>query len=231
MPLLMAGGLFLCYEGFEKLAHKLMHGGAGDGHHSGTDDVPVDSTVDLLALEKDKIRGAIRTDFILSAEIIVITLGTVAAAPFGKQLAVLTAIALAMTVGVYGLVAGIVKLDDGGLYLSRKSGGGRWHKIQRGMGETVLRAAPHLMKGLSIAGTAAMFMVGGGILVHGIPGAHDLVHRLAHGAGALPGVGGLMESMVPLLLDALAGMVAGAATLAGMKLGRWVLARLPVGSR
>lgn len=215
-PLLMAGGLFLCYEGVEKLAHKLMHGRKGDDAHSV--DVGVAIAADQAALEKDKIQGAIRTDFILSAEIIVITLGTVATAPFGKQLAVLTAIALLMTIGVYGLVAGIVKLDDGGLYLSQKNGDSLWRNFQCGMGKAVLKAAPYLMKGLSIAGTAAMFMVGGGILVHGIPGAHDQIHTLAHGAG-------MMKNVLPLLLDVLVGIVAGASALAGLNLARRFLSR------
>ena len=134
-----------------------------------------DPAVDLVAVEKEKIKGAVRTDFILSAEIIVITLGTVADAPFATQVAVLVGIALLMTVGVYGLVAGIVKLDDAGLYLSRREGDAAVARIQRRVGASILEAAPLLMKGLSIAGTAAMFLVGGGILVHGIPGLHDWI--------------------------------------------------------
>lgn len=220
IPLLMLGGAFLCYEGCEKLAHKLMHGKAEEqAHHAEQILALADPAVDLVAFEKDKIKGAVRTDFILSAEIIVITLGTVASAPFGKQLAVLAAIAVIMTIGVYGLVAGIVKLDDGGLYLSKKGG------IQRAMGELILKAAPWLMKGLSIAGTVAMFMVGGSILVHGIPGSHELIHGLAHGVSAIPGIGGMLEAITPMLLDALAGVVAGAIILAGMTLlGRAVQA-------
>lgn len=223
VPLLMAGGLFLCYEGFEKLVHKLIHGGESDGLHSGTADAQPNADFDQVSLEKDKIQGAIRTDFILSAEIIVITLGTVATAPFGKQLAVLAAIALLMTVGVYGLVAGIVKLDDGGLYLSQKNGDSLWRRFQRGMGKTILKAAPYLMKSLSVAGTAAMFMVGGGILIHGIPGVHEQIHGLVQGAGTIPAIGGIVESMLPLLVDALAGIVAGAAALASLSVARRIL--------
>lgn len=223
VPLLMAGGLFLCYEGFEKLAHKLIHGGESDEHLSGAADAQPNTDLDQVSLEKDKIQGAIRTDFILSAEIIVITLGTVATAPFGKQLAVLAAIALLMTVGVYGLVAGIVKLDDGGLYLSQKNGESRWRRFQRGMGKTILKAAPYLMKGLSVAGTAAMFMVGGGILIHGIPGAHAQIHDLAQSTGTVPVIGGIVESVLPLLVDALAGIVAGAAALASLSVARRIL--------
>ena len=213
-PLLMLGGAFLCYEGFEKLAHKLMHGKPEDAeHHEGLVDALSNPAVDMVAFEKEKIEGAIRTDFILSAEIITITLGTVANASFALQLSVLAGIAVIMTVGVYGLVAGIVKLDDAGLYLSRKPG------IRRGIGAAILRLAPYLMKGLAIVGTAAMFLVGGGILVHGMPGGHELVHALAHGAGSIPGVGAMLAAAVPLLLDGVAGIVAGAAVLAGVTLG------------
>lgn len=220
-PLLMLGGAFLCYEGFEKLAHKLMHGRQDDTQHAEQIEALANPAVDMVVYEQDKIRGAIRTDFILSAEIITITLGTVAMAPFGKQVAVLSAVAVVMTLVVYGLVAGIVKLDDGGLYLSRKSGGRLLHKIQRSLGEAILKAAPYLMKGLSIAGTVAMFMVGGGILTHGTPGAHNLIHHLAQGFGAIPGIG-LLEWVVPTLLDVLAGLLAGALILVGAMLARRV---------
>jgi len=166
-----------------------------------------------VAIEKDKIQGAIRTDFILSAEIVVISLGTVANAAFGKQVAVLCAIAILMTAGVYGIVAGIVKLDDAGLHLSRKSGDNLWRRIQRLVGVALLNLSPFLMKGLSVVGTIAMFMVGGGILTHGIPGAHDVIHRLSHGAGAVPGIGGLLEKVLPTLFDVLVGLLAGALVL------------------
>jgi predicted DNA repair protein MutK len=201
-PLLMVGGLFLCFEGFEKLAHKVMHSKAEDGaHHAELTAALVNPAVDLVALEKDKIKGAIRTDFILSAEIIAITLGTVAASAFITQVSVLVGIAVIMTVGVYGIVAGVVKLDDLGLYLSRKPG---W---RRPVGEAILAAAPYLMKGLSIAGTAAMFLVGGGILTHGVPALHHAIEGVAHS------VGGVLGALTPMLLDALAGIVSGAITL------------------
>ncbi len=216
-PLLMLGGAFLCYEGFEKLAHTLMLSKAeGEAHHAEHVEALANPAVDMVAFEKDKIQGAIRTDFILSAEIIVISLGTVATAPLGQQVTVLTTIAIIMTVGVYGLVAGIVKLDDGGLYLSQRGGGSHVRQLQRSMGGAVLTAAPYLLKGLSIVGTVAMFLVGGGILTHGIPGAHDLIQNVAHGAGTVPGVGGMLQAATPLLLDALAGVVAGAAILVGV---------------
>lgn len=202
-PLLMVGGAFLCYEGFEKLAHKLMHArGEEDQHRAELTKALVDPDVDLVALEKDKIKGAVRTDFILSAEIIAITLGTVALSPFLTQVAVLVGIAILMTVGVYGLVAGIVKLDDAGLWLSRRASA--W---QQALGAGILRAAPWLMKGLSIAGTAAMFLVGGGILTHGIPALHHAIEGLAQGTGAVLGV------VLPMLLDAAVGILVGAAVL------------------
>ncbi len=218
-PLLMLGGAFLCYEGFEKLAHKLLHKAEDAGHHAGLVQALSNPAVDMVAFEQEKIQGAIRTDFILSAEIITITLGTVAAASFALQLSVLSGIALIMTVGVYGLVAGIVKLDDAGLYLSQRRGEGLPGRVQRMLGASVLRAAPCLMKGLAVVGTAAMFLVGGGILTHGMPGGHELIHALAHGAGGVPVAGGLLEAATPLLLDGLAGIAAGAVVLAGVKAG------------
>jgi uncharacterized protein len=208
-PLLMIGGLFLCYEGCEKLAHKFLHSADEDRrHHDDLLNAVVDASVDMVALEKEKIKGAVRTDFILSAEIIVISLGTVAAAPFGQQVAVLAAIAVVMTVGVYGLVAGIVKLDDAGLYLSRFS-----NAALKMFGDALLTAAPMLMKALSVLGTIAMFMVGGGILMHGMPALHHLVDSAADAAGAVPGVGGLLKVVTPTAIDAVAGLIAGAVAL------------------
>jgi hypothetical protein len=211
-PLLMLGGAFLCFEGVEKLAHKYLHSPAEDAaHHAELAHALEDPTVDLVALEQDKIKGAIRTDFILSAEIIVITLGTVAAAPFGMQVAVLAGIALVMTAGVYGLVAGIVKLDDLGLHLSRSA-----RAAARVAGHGLLAAAPRLMKALSVLGTAAMFLVGGGILVHGLPGAHPFIEATSHAAATLPAIGGMLAILVPLFLDALTGIVAGGLILGGV---------------
>ena len=213
-PLLMLGGAFLCFEGFEKLAHKLTHGKEEDrAHHAELVGALADPAVDLVAFEKDKIKGAVRTDFILSAEIIAITLGTVAASPFVTQVTVLSGIAVLMTVGVYGLVAGIVKLDDGGLHLSRKTGEGAWPRFQRSVGKGVLKAAPYLMKFLSIAGTAAMFLVGGGILTHGWPALHHGIEGVAQRIGALPGFGGVLKTIAPTLMDGIAGIVAGALVL------------------
>jgi len=208
-PFLMLGGAFLCFEGFEKLAHKYLHGDAEDAAHRSELALALkDPAIDLVALEKDKIRGAIRTDFILSAEIIVITLGTVAAAPFGTQVAVLAGIALIMTAGVYGLVAGIVKLDDAGLYLSQRASA-----VARAVGHGLLAAAPWLMKSLSVLGTAAMFLVGGGILVHGLPVLHHAIGAIAPHTGAL-------SVLLTLLADALVGIAAGALTLLAVTLGK-----------
>ena len=222
-PLLMLGGAFLCYEGFEKLAHKFMHPRSEDeAHRAELAQALADPTVDLAAFEHDKIQGAVRTDFILSAEIIVITLGTVASASFGMQVAVVAGIAVLMTIGVYGLVAGIVKLDDGGLYLSRQAGNGI-ARVQRGLGRGVLRVAPVLMKTLSVVGTAAMFLVGGGILVHGTPGTHEVVHALTQTAAATPVIGDGLVALTPLLINVLTGIVAGGLILAALAAAR----RLP----
>lgn len=198
-PLLMLGGLFLCYEGAEKLWHAF-------GPHKAEDEAKrqervaavADEQVDLVAFEKEKIKGAVRTDFILSAEIIVITLGTVAAASMGERIAVLVGISLIMTVGVYGLVAGIVKLDDLGLHLTQQAA--NW---KQSLGRGILVAAPWLMKTLSVLGTAAMFLVGGGILVHGIP-------ALGHGIEAFAATLGWIGSLAASLAGGIAGLVAGA---------------------
>ncbi|MDP3845906.1 MAG: DUF808 domain-containing protein [Pseudomonas sp.] len=218
IPLLMLGGAYLCFEGFEKLAHKYLHSAAADAaHHAELVDALSDPAVDLLAFEQDKIRGAVRTDFILSAEIIVITLGTVAGEPFIKQFTVLALIAVVMTIGVYGLVAGIVKLDDAGLYLSRKTS-----SALRALGNLLLRAAPWLMKSLSVIGTAAMFMVGGGILTHGVPAAHHLLEQLASSAGNLPAIGTVLAVLTAPVLNGIAGILAGAVVLALVSGVTWI---------
>ncbi|KQP23110.1 DUF808 domain-containing protein [Pseudorhodoferax sp. Leaf267] len=206
-PLLMLGGAFLCYEGFEKLAHKFLHSAeAAAAHKEEIKRSAANPAVDLVALEKDKIKGAVRTDFILSAEIIAITLGTVQQSAFGTQVAVLVGIAVLMTVGVYGLVAGIVKLDDAGLYLSQRGG------AQAALGRGILWAAPWLMKALSVAGTAAMFLVGGGILTHGVSVLHHGIEEVAAHTAVWPG-GGFWAALTPMLLNAVIGIVAGAVVL------------------
>jgi predicted DNA repair protein MutK len=219
LPLLMVGGAYLAYEGAEKLAHKTLHRKAAAAHHGKLTQALTNPNADLAAVEQDKIQGAIRTDFVLSAEIIVITLGIVADAPFLSQIAVLAGIAVIMTAGVYGLVAGIVKLDDAGLFLSTLAGEDGAAPLLRRIGRMLLAAAPWLMKTLSVVGTAAMFVVGGGILTHGLPGAHDLIHALAHAAGAVPGVGSLLEAVTPLLADVLVGIATGALVLGAVTLG------------
>ncbi len=204
-PLLMVGGLFLCYEGFEKVAHKLLHGSKEDSANRAARLVAlIRSREELLAVEKDKIRGAIRTDFILSAEIIVIALGTVADRALEVQVGVLVGIAALMTVGVYGLVAGIVKLDDLGLHLSRKA-----NAALAMTGRGILRAAQWLMKFLSVAGTAAMFLVGGGILTHGFYAVSGWIRDAAVDAAAIPGVGAVLGALTPMLANAVVGIVAG----------------------
>jgi hypothetical protein len=204
-PLLMLGGLFLCYEGFEKVAHTVRHRKVEDDAHHAAHLAALARTVpELLAIEKDKIRGAIRTDFVLSAEIIVIALGTVAGRTFALQVGVLAGIAALMTVGVYGLVAGIVKLDDAGLHMSRKS-----NAALSALGRGVLRAAPWLMKALAVAGTAAMFLVGGGILTHGVRAVHEWIEHAAFDASRIPGAGTVLGSLTPMLANATVGIVAG----------------------
>ncbi|AFM33845.1 MULTISPECIES: DUF808 domain-containing protein [Stutzerimonas stutzeri subgroup] len=211
-PLLMLGGAFLCYEGFEKLAHRFLH--SNDSDHAEMVKALADPSVDMVAFEKKKISGAVRTDFILSAEIIAITLGTVAAASFSQQVMVLVGIAILMTIGVYGLVAAIVKLDDLGLALSKRASG-----VASGIGRGILSVAPWLMKSLSVIGTAAMFMVGGGILTHGIRAVHHFIESSAHEALGLPYIGAVLGGLLPTLLDAAFGIIAGGVVLALVTLG------------
>jgi uncharacterized protein len=204
-PLLMFGGAFLCFEGFEKIAHRFLHSESeATAEKTALLSAVSNPEIDLVEFEREKIKGAIRTDFVLSAEIIAITLGAAESASLWIQAAVLTLISVIMTVGVYGFVAGIVKLDDLGLYLSRRGGG------LRAIGRFVLQAAPRLMKLLSVAGTAAMFLVGGGILAHGIASFEDFVSHqfstLAAGGGA---VGAFLGSVGPAVANGLLGIVAG----------------------
>lgn len=199
-PLLMAGGAFLCFEGVEKLAHKWLHKGDDDAHAGELQHMLTDPTVDVMQVERDKIKGAIRTDFVLSAEIIAITLGAVAMATLPVRIAVLVGIALIMTVGVYGLVAAIVKLDDLGLHLQRRASG-----AARAAGGVILAAAPWLMQALSVAGTLAMFLVGGGIIGHGVPVLHHAAAALAHAAGPLHWLAALgFDLVLGVLVGALA---------------------------
>jgi predicted DNA repair protein MutK len=214
MPLMMIGGLFLCFEGVEKLAHKYLH----------HDDEPepgallkavADPTVDLVAFEQDKVKGAVRTDFVLSAEIVVITLGTMATAPLMQQVVALSAVAIGATVLVYGLVAGIVKLDDLGLALHRQK-----DATARGFGAFILRAAPILMKSLSVLGTAAMFTVGGSIIAHGVPAIEHVVEGVGH---SLTERSAVLAFVATTAIDALVGIVCGAVAVMLFTVGKKVV--------
>lgn len=218
MPLLMIGGAYLCFEGFEKLAHKLFNTHADEqARHEKIIEANSEPDIDLVALEKTKIQGAIRTDFVLSAEIIVITLGTVKGAAFLSQVSVVSAIAIIMTVGVYGLVAGIVKLDDGGLALIKTTSKNIWGNFKRWLGKAILWFAPVLMKTLSVVGTAAMFLVGGSIIMHGIPSSHFLLHYIDVLILTIPIIGKTLSVIMPLLIDGLVGILIGSILLLAVK--------------
>lgn len=206
--LLVLGGLFLCYEGVEKLVEKFLHSKESKAEaHQQKLLALADENIDLAALEKQKIKGAIRTDFVLSAEIVVIVLGTVRDASFEMQVMVLSAMALLITVGVYGIVAAIVKLDDLGLYLLRKSVSGSFNTLQRFAGRSLLIAAPGLMKLLAIVGTIAMFLVGGGILVHSFHWLHQQVLNLL--AWLSSHLGSAVDVFGSVLLEGFVGILAG----------------------
>ncbi len=209
-PLLMIGGAYLCFEGFEKIAHKFLHKKDEESHSKALAQAVADPKIDMVALEKDKIKGAIRTDFILSAEIIVIALGTVANEVFSKQVTVVSLIAVVMTVGVYGLVACIVKLDDLGLHLMLKKGKSFYRQLQRKIGERILAFAPYLMRTLSVVGTAAMFMVGGSIIGHGVPVLHHFSESIAEVMHDLSAIGAVMAIIAPVIVDGIIGLIVGA---------------------
>ncbi|OBU04309.1 DUF808 domain-containing protein [Morganella psychrotolerans] len=202
-PLLMVGGAFLCFEGAEKLAHKFLHTPADDNQDAAEAET-LQTPEELADFEKRKIKGAIRTDFVLSAEIIAITLGIVATSAFINQVVVLSVIAVIMTVGVYGLVAGIVKLDDLGFYLQKKS-----TAVLKKTGNFLISSTPYLMKTLSVVGTAAMFMVGGGILTHGIPVIYHFIEKLALRGADIPAFGGFIHFMTPPVVNLVFGLIAG----------------------
>jgi predicted DNA repair protein MutK len=227
-PLLMIGGAYLCFEGVEKIAHKFLHSASDEtAHREALSAALAQPDVDLVALERDKIKGAIRTDFILSAEIIVIALGTVATAPLLQQFTILAIVAVAMTIGVYGLVAGIVKLDDVGMYLMAREGQSAMTTSLRKVGWVLLRAAPLLMKFLSVAGTAAMFLVGGSILVHGLPSLDFFFSTIAMVAGGIPYVGLLLYELLPTILAALFGVLVGAVVVAAVMAWQKLLRKSP----
>jgi uncharacterized protein len=211
-PLLMVGGAYLCFEGAEKLAHQFLHKQhpevtSEEIHDAELHKAMQNPKTDLVALEKEKIKGAITTDFVLSAEIIVIALGTVAGKAFADQALVVSLIAIIMTVGVYGLVAGIVKLDDLGLYMMLRKGKSIIKQIIRKIGQFLLNGTPYLMRFLSVAGTAAMFMVGGSIIGHGLPFVHHLSEQLVE---LLQPVSSVLAAISPHLLDAIVGLIVGA---------------------
>ncbi len=224
-PLLMIGGLFLCYEGFEKIAHKLLHNEADQATRRAIRVAAMaNPEIDLVALEKDRIKGAIRTDFILSAEIIVISLGTMATADMRSQIVALSFVALAVTIVVYGLVAGIVKLDDFGLMLHNSPDTASAAGSKRAVGGAILTAAPYLMKTLSVVGTAAMFMVGGSIIVHGVPPLEHVISNIAESTAArLP----LLGVIVRLLLEAVTGVIAGGIVVGIVTFGKRLLGKGP----
>lgn len=207
MPLLLLGGLFLCFEGVEKVLEKLFHPQAKKDPEKVVQEL---QQVSIEEYERNKVKGAIRTDFILSAEIIVIALGTVQGQAMWTQITVVSLIAAIMTAGVYGLVAGIVKLDDLGFYLQRKSQG---QGIAATLGSALVSFAPKLMKGLTIVGTAAMFLVGGGIVVHNVPVIHHWIEPVIT---RLPDLT-LVSAAVPALLNGLIGIVAGLLVVAVME--------------
>ena len=223
-PLLMLGGAYLCYEGFEKIAHNLLHSDA-QTHAEQEELVEAahDLDVDMVAFEQEKIKGAIRTDFVLSAEIIVIALGTVKDASFTMQMIVVATVAIVMTFGVYGLVAGIVKLDDLGFHLLKDK---QASALRQAVGRGLLAFAPWLMKALSVVGTAAMFLVGGGILLHGIPHSHDFLHAAELFVQQVGWFGGVLAAITPTLLSAVFGVIAGGVVLAVMTPANSLISRV-----
>lgn len=220
MILLMLGGAYLCFEGFEKIAHKFIHKDAYNKHKATLTQSLLKPAVDLVAFEKKKIKGAIRTDFVLSAEIIVIVLGIVQSEPFTTQLSVLSLLAFAFTLGVYGFVAVIVKIDDLGLYLKKSAE--HQHSLSASikdhLGQGLLAFAPKLMKTLTIVGTIAMFMVGGGILMHGIAGIENAVHHLQQGIE-----NSILKAVLPSLAGTLLGIISGGVLVFVFNLGSKLL--------
>ncbi|MGJ8692243.1 MAG: DUF808 domain-containing protein [Thalassotalea sp.] len=217
--LLMIGGLYLCYEGFEKVFHKLLPQDKSSTSNKTAAhlEANANSAIDLISFEKEKIKGAIRTDFILSAEIIVIALGTVTNAPFLNQVLVVISLAIALTIGVYGFVAAIVKIDDLGLYLLEKSKVNS-NKVLACLGRGLLIFAPFLMKVLVIVGTAAMFLVGGGIILHGIPMLVEYGHHLDAAVANIASFGQWLALITPMLLAGLIGIISGGLCLVGVSL-------------
>ena len=205
-PLLMIGGLFLCYEGVEKVLHSLQHRKAKDEKEAEQELQSIET--DLATFEKEKIKGAVRTDFILSAEIVVISLGTVATATFISKLTVLSIIAIVMTIGVYGFVGLIVKIDDIGLYLTQQGG-----NFKKSIGRFLLAFAPKLMKTLTVVGTIAMFLVGGGIINHAVPLIHHFTEDTVDHLELIPSFGSIFGALTPMLINLMIGIAAGLAVI------------------
>lgn len=216
-PILMLGGTYLCYEGFEKIAHPFLRSAhTSSDQHDPNIDAFHNPNIDMEQFEKEKIQGAIRTDFILSAEIIVIALGTVADKGFLTQSIVVSGVAFVMTVGVYGAVAAIVKMDDVGLYLLQTAKEGKKGAVKRFVGSALLSFAPRLMKALTFIGTAAMFLVGGGILVHGLSFIHHWIEILTPLAESVPLLGNILGWSLPFAVNAIAGVVIGGIAMAAI---------------
>lgn len=201
-PILMAGGAFLCFEGAEKIIHKL-------SHKQDTAEV-VEQVQDMFALENERVKGAVRTDLILSAEIMAIALAEVADRSIAMQAGVLAVVGLLITATVYGAVGLIVKMDDFGLHLAKKPSA-----AAQGFGRGLVKAMPIVMSALGIIGTAAMVWVGGQIIIHGlavfgVAGPEHLIHDIAVAAGgAVPAVGGLVEWLVGAIGAGIVGLVIG----------------------
>ncbi len=226
-PLLMLGGAFLCYEGFEKVAHKFLHPKESiEKARAEKLKAVSDPSVDMVAFEKTKIKGAIRTDFILSAEIIVIVLGTAKDAPFMTQVLVVSLFAFLITIFVYGLVAAIVRMDDAGLHLLKSKVKGGWGNFKRAIGKGLLIVAPKLMKTLTIVGTIAMFLVGGGILFHGVPGAHHWLESIEKALHQVGGVGGILAAIAPTIINGLFGLLAGGLLVLIISFGSGIFSRI-----
>lgn len=198
-PLLMVGGAFLCFEGLEKVLHTLHARKHPESPEVRQQRLQAMADQDPKTFERDKVKGAIRTDFILSAEIVAITLGIVAEAPLLNQVLVLSGIALLVTVGVYGLVGVIVKLDDMGYWLVERTSA-----LARSFGKGLLIIAPWLMKVLSVVGTLAMFLVGGGIVVHGIAPLHHAIEAVGANSPAV------VQFLVPMVMNLVVGLLVGA---------------------
>ncbi|MFA7554256.1 MAG: DUF808 domain-containing protein [Spongiibacteraceae bacterium] len=223
-PFLMLGGTYLCYEGFEKIAHKLLHSAADDTEaHRQILAAAQDPVVDIVAFERKKVKGAIRTDLVLSAEVVVIALGTVQHQPFQQQVVVVSLIAAVITVGVYGTVAGIVKLDDAGLYLMQSQTANMWGQFKRWFGRGLLAACPYLMKTLTVAGTAAMFLVGGGIILHGFPAAHGVIEQILTWTEQTAIIASIPAFVTTALISAVTGIAIGAVAVVAISLvSGWV---------